>query len=209
MLIPFDYLFTKYRLHPRGILHLGANTGQEAESYHHLLIKNVVWVEAIPEVHQKLQKHVKPYGHIALQACLSDRDGEVMKFNISSNECQSSSFFEFGTHAQEHPTVKFVKSIELVTARVDTLLAANNIEIEKGWFLNVDLQGAELLALKGMGSLLEKFTEAYVEVNEKHLYKGCPLIGEIDTYLMGFGFVRKEKKMTGNGWGDAFYQRPC
>jgi hypothetical protein len=63
-----------------------------------------------------------------------------------------------------------------------------------------------LKVLKSMGDLLKNFQYAYIEVNKAELYKGCPMIQEIDAYLAGFGFKRVEVKWAGNfGWGDAFY----
>ena len=45
-------------------------------------------------------------------------------------------------------------------------------------FLNIDIQGAELLALKGMGSLISYFDYIYLEVNKAHVYKKCALVNE-------------------------------
>ena len=208
MLIPFDHLFRKYAVKTDQVLHLGANTGQEAEAYDEQGISRVIWVEALLEVWVKLRQHIVRFpGHTALLACLSDKDGEEVTFNVASNDSQSSSFLEFGTHSKEHPTVKFERIVEMTTVRLDTLLDRENIKIQMNGFLNADLQGAELLALKGMGDLLGRFRYAYIEVNEKELYQGCPLVGEIDDYLASFGFEGKEVKMTGAGWGDKFYMR--
>ena len=33
MLIPFDQLFKRHNVQAQGVLHLGANTGQEAQAY--------------------------------------------------------------------------------------------------------------------------------------------------------------------------------
>lgn len=209
MLISFDYLFEKYSIKTKTVLHLGANTGQEAAAYSVHGVETVIWVEALPAVHAKLAKHVAqfPSVQIALQACLSDVDGQDVTFNVASNDAQSSSFLEFGTHSKEHPTVRFVDRLQMKTKRLDTLLAEHGLDLPwpGGSFLNIDLQGAELLALKGMGDLLHRFQYAYVEVNEKELYKGCPLTKDIDAYLARFGFVGVETKMTGSGWGDKFY----
>jgi len=93
--------------------------------------------------------------------------------------------------------------------RVDTLLQRNGLDLPLGqsWFLNEALQGAELHALRGMGELLHRFDHAYVEVNVKQLYQGCPFVSQIDDYLRGFGLIGKETKMTVWGWGDKYYQR--
>jgi hypothetical protein len=75
-------------------------------------------------------------------------------------------------------------------------------------FLNFDIQGAELKALKGMESYLDKVDYLYTEVNSDYVYKECALIGELDEYLLKFGLHRVETKWCGEfRWGDAFYIR--
>jgi len=208
MLIPFDELFARHKIKTSGVLHLGANTGQEAAAYAAQGIKTVIWVEALPVVHAALVRHVAPYpGSTALCACLSNRDGEKVTFNVANNNGQSSSFLQFGTHAVEHPDTKFVNHIEMETVRVDSLLAQQKLSVGPDWFLNVDLQGAELLALKGMGDLLYMFGHAYIEVNIRELYLGCPLAPEIADYLARYGFAAQETRMMKQGWGDCYYVR--
>lgn len=204
MLIPLEEIISRYNIHPKGCAHLGSSEGQESNDYWNAGIKEVIWVEALPNVYRILLNHIKK-GSIAFNACVSDVDGEKRMFNIASNEGQSSSLLDFDTHATEHPTVKFIDKIQVETIRVDTLFKNNNINITGDWFLNIDLQGAELMALKGMGELLHKFKWAYIEVNEKHLYKDCPLVKDIDDYMRLFGFEGVECKMTNFGWGDKLY----
>lgn len=204
MLIPFETLFKKYNIQSKGILHVGASLGQEAQRYADLGIKKMIFIEAIPDVFLQLKSNISTFPDaVALNACVSDEDGVKVKFNIANNEGQSSSFLEFGTHIEQHPTVRFIDSIELETVRLDSLLKDMNLsEID---FLVMDLQGAELLALKGMGDLLNKFKYAYLEVNRDELYVNGAKVEEIDIYLDNYGFKRKETKMLGFGWGDALY----
>lgn len=204
MLIPFEKLFAKYDIRSTGILHVGASLGQEAQRYSDLGIKKMIFIEAIPDIFLQLKKNISAFPDAtALNACVSDKDGERVKFNIASNEGQSSSFLEFGTHLEQHPTVKFVDSIELETVRLDSLL--KDIDLSQVDFLVMDLQGAELLALKGLGELINKFKYAYLEVNEKELYIGGAMIQDIDSYLGAYRFERKETKMLGFGWGDSLF----
>ena len=215
MLIPLKDLIRKYRFHPKGVVHIGANTGQEADDYLKENIHSSFWVEAIPDVFKKLQQHLSKKNFLQCtisNTLLSNVDGKEVTFHIASNDGQSSSMFEFGTHTKEHPTVKFTHDITLTTKRFDTLvreiLANDNpleIKMNEYDFLNIDVQGAELLVMEGMGNLIKKFKWIYLEVNEKELYKGIPLIDEIDTFLYKKGFERKETNMTNFGWGDAFY----
>ena len=109
---------------------------------------------------------------------------------------------------RSHPTVKFISKLQMKTIRFDTLMDQFSYlpNGKHGYFLNVDLQGAELKALKGMGFWLKHCSHAYIEVNKAQLYKGCPLVQEIDDYLAQFGFVGMETKWTGAGWGDRYYR---
>jgi hypothetical protein len=73
--------------------------------------------------------------------------------------------------------------------------------------LNIDLQGFELNALRGMGELLKQFKAAYLEVSQKELYKGCALIDSIDLFMIANNFRRVETKWLSEsaGWGEALY----
>lgn len=206
MLINFSYLFKKYNVHATGVLHIGAHFGQEAEAYWNEGIRNILFIEAHRPTYKRLcQNMLKFPGVIAVNACISDKDGEIVPFSIASNEGQSSSMLEFETHSQEHPTVVFTEKTRLQTARIDTIFKDRKFDPSLYNFVNIDIQGAELMALKGMD--LSNIDYAYIEVNEKHLYKNCPLVGEIDAYLSERGLHRVETKMTSHGWGDAFYIR--
>lgn len=212
MLIQLQDLITKYKFKPKGVVHLGASYGQEAQDYEAAGIKNVWWVEAIPEVFIKMRDSMQKYDFsniVCTNNCLSNVDGEEVEFKISNNEGQSSSFLDFGTHALAHPTVKFIKKLKLKTKRFDTiakeLVEEGMVNMNNYDFLNIDLQGAELLALQGMGRYIRGFKWAYIEVNKDELYRGCPMVEEIDAYLEKYGFERVETKWTSWNWGDAFY----
>lgn len=208
MLIPFRTLVTKYGIRPTGVFHIGANEGQELEDYQSNGITDIVFVEAAPSIYKNLVAHCKRHPHVfPIWACCSDTDGETVKFNITNNAGQSSSMLEFGTHSKEHPEVKVHAIIELETVRCDTLCAQYNFDLSDYDFLNVDVQGVELKVLKGMGEDLRKVNYAYIEVNERELYKGCALIAEVEAYLESYGLKRKQLEMTNFGWGDAFYMR--
>src|SRR5512139_3213466 len=100
MLFNFDQLVKRWKIKPEGVLHIGASEGQEAEAYLRNGIKKQIWIEAIPEVYEKLKGNLKSNPEAkAINACISDRDGEQITFHIASNGGQSSSMLEFDTHA--------------------------------------------------------------------------------------------------------------
>ncbi len=203
MLIDIKQLAKKYNINSKGVLHIGAHLGQEADTYAELGMSKMIFIEANPAIYNKLLVNIQKYPEaIAINACISDQEGQGIDFNIASNDGQSSSILNLGTHKDLHPDVSYVGKMGLRTTRMDTIL--KNMDISGVDFLNIDIQGMELPALKSMGELLKQFNYAYLEVNREQVYEGCAEIGEVDAFLKDFGFVRKETDWV-NGWGDAFY----
>lgn len=205
MMIDFNTLWPKYGIKPYGVLHLGGNTGQEAEAYYNLNVKEVIWVEAIPSVYAELLNNVKDIpGSICINACIGEEEGKEVEFHISNNEAQSSSYLELGHHKIIHPSVHYIDSFKTKIERGDKLF--KDFKIEGDWFLNADLQGSELQAFKGMGNLLNNFQWIYSEINFKECYIGGALVDEIDTYLSKFGFHGTETgPVVGGTWTDRLY----
>lgn len=201
MLIPFQKLQNRFQVKPKGVLHVGANIGEEAQAYEYAGIKKVIWIEANGDIFLKLRENVKKYTeHKCVLACVGDENGKEVNFHIANNNGQSSSYLDLGTHKQQHPTVHYVEDVPMITRRIDDLeLDLSNVD-----YLSMDIQGAELMALRGMGELLRQFKWAYIEVNRAEVYKGCPNVNEVDLFLNGFGFKRVATEWCGN-WGDALY----
>lgn len=203
MLIDLVFLHRKYNLDIKGILHVGAHTCEELSIYKKVGLSEdkIVWIEGNCDIVHKV-KQISPNCRI-FNALISDKDGETRDFIITNNG-QSSSILELKEHLKEHPHVFEVDRKILETITIDTFI--KKYEIEKTLnFVNMDIQGAELLALKGMIEYLQYVDYLYLEVNEKELYANCGLISDIDEFLKSYNFIRKETNMTKYGWGDALY----
>jgi hypothetical protein len=73
-------------------------------------------------------------------------------------------------------------------------------------YIHLDIQGAELEALKGLGSEIAGFKVIYTEVAIKEVYSNQPLLNELDLYLANFSFKRVFTRMVPfEKWGDAVY----
>jgi FkbM family methyltransferase len=186
-----------------GCFHIGAHDCEEMDFYNKLGItkENIVWIDAIPsKVNEATNRGIpNVYNEV-----ITDKDDDEVVFNISNNG-QSSSVLEFGTHSKEHPWVVYVNKIKLKSITIDTFFEKNNIDKSKYNFWNFDIQGAELMALKGGIQSLKHAKVLYLEVNERELYKNCGLINEIDEFLLKYNFKRVLTNMTCHGWGDALY----
>lgn len=213
MLIPLEELISRHGLDIDGVLHLGAHTGEEAEAYRRNGVGEVFWVEGNPKLMSVLTEHLRPFPEqYAFNALVADETGKEITFHISSNDTtpahavdhQSSSILELGTHLQSSPNVYFSEDIICASTTVDDLVAEHGIREFN--FINLDLQGAELLALKGATFHLDWVDYIYTEINEREVYVGCVLIGDLDAFLAEWGFSRVETAWAGSaGWGDALY----
>jgi hypothetical protein len=186
-----------------GGFHIGAHECEELGFYNKVGLKNedVIWIEAIPlKVYEAKNRGIPN----VYNAIITDKDDENIAFNISNN-IQSSSVLEFGTHSQEHPWVVYVNKIYNKSVTIDTFFERSKIDPSKYNFWNFDIQGAELMALKGAINSLKYAKALYLEVNEKELYKNCGLITDIDNFLSKYNFKRVLTNMTQYGWGDALY----
>jgi hypothetical protein len=192
-----------FNINITGCLHVGAHDCEELSHYNELgiLPENIVWVDAIiSKVNDAINRGIPNI----YNAVITDKDDEDIVFNISNN-VQSSSILEFGTHSYEHPSVIFIDQIKQKSITIDTFFKRNNLDASKFNFWNFDIQGAELLALKGSIQSIKYAQVLYLEVNEKELYKDCALITDIDTFLFKYNFKRILTVMTPHGWGDAVY----
>ena len=175
---------------------------EELSDYIQLGAKKIHWVEAMKNKIKDID--VPNCKNQMTLAVVSDKEGNLVNFNTTNNG-QSSSILELKEHLKEHPHIKNISSEKRITTTIDSILENSILKDETIGFLNIDIQGAELLALKGAKKTLVNVNSIYIEVNEKELYSNCALLPQIDEYLNALGFKRVETEMTKHGWGDAFY----
>ena len=202
MLISLHDLVKKYNIKFKGILHVGAHECEEINDYCMYIAPNMIlWIEALED---KVQLCKSRYPNTFIENAVVSDKVEIVKFNRSNNG-QSSSILNLGLHKHFHPHVWYTNSYEVETKMLKDIIYKYNIEYN---FLNLDIQGAELKALKGMEEYLPKVDYVYTEVNSDYVYENCCIITELDSYLEKFGLFRVETKWCENfRWGDAFYLR--
>lgn len=204
--MPLHELVGKYNLDITGVLHIGAHEAEEAVAYRKQQIENVWWIEANPELIPKLKHILRRYpSHHLIEAVVTDKDGDEVTFHVTNN-MQSSSVLDFGTHTKVSPDVHFTHDLTLGTRTVDSIAAEHNIRDVN--FMNLDIQGAELLALTGAETFLKNVDYIYTEINVDELYVDCVRLKHLRSWLSKHGFRLVEKQMAGAaGWGDGFFVR--
>ena len=201
MLISLHELVLKYDIQFKGILHVGAHVCEEIKDYEQYISRDkILWIEAMVD---KVEFCKKTFPNINIEQAVISDNIETVTFNVSNNG-ESSSILDFNLHSTYHPHVFFVKSYKTETKMLKDIIC--NYEIDYN-FINLDIQGAELKALKGMECYLDKIEYIYTEVNSDYVYKDCSIVTEIDEYLEKFGFARVETSWTPCKWGDALYKK--
>lgn len=182
---------------PKIIVHAGAHLAQEAEAYERLGAEEVVWLEADPDVVASMRERLASLGqrgtrHHILQALVSDRDGEEVTFHRLSNGGQSSSLFAPSELLFERYSSVTEAEAPLVlrAARLDTLLEQNGVLARQPDVVVMDLQGAEVLAMRGAPRLLATANFVEVEASLDSIYSDAPLFEEVDAELQALGFIR-------------------
>jgi len=177
-----------------GVIHIGAHRGQEAARYYSQG-HDVLWIEAHTDVFPDLQQRIKEFvGQKAIQALVVDRDGVECRFHCCQNAGQSSSIFDFNLHKKKFPKVKMIKTIIIKGESLPTILAKNKVDIKKYETLVMDVEGAELLVLKGAVTILSNFKTIILEACDFESRYGQPLLSEIDDFMSKNHFIKSHQR---------------
>ena len=188
----------------KGVIHVGGFVGEELLDYRSLGLDNTVIFEPQPKLFEIIQSKImlnEKTFNVALGSknenktmYISHREGGII------NGCgASSSLLKPKKHLEEHPEVTFPEKIEVQVKTLDDYCFSNFN------FLNIDVQGYELEVLKGGIKLLEKIDMILTEINRDEVYEGCPMVEEIDNFLLQFGMKRIFEFWQSKSWGDALY----
>ncbi len=182
-------------------MHVGAHDAEEQLPYERMMQGKIIWVEAQPLKTVNLINRLDEKRHLVISAAVWDAEGVKMEL-IQTTNTQSTSLLELKSHKEFYPDIVEAERFEISTSVLKNIIPK---EFQPD-FMNLDIQGAELRALKGYGERIRELKWIYTEVNKVELYEGCALVSEIDDYLDFFGFKRVTTRWWRNhGWGDALY----
>lgn len=193
------------KLAKKGVIHVGANTGQEAKDYANRY--PVLWVEPLPEVFATLTENVAQYPN---QRCLNrlitlENDKEV-KFFTANHHCRSS-IYAFTNH--HYSDTRFIEkpSVLLTGVRMDKLIDDGEVDITMYDTLVTDVQGADYDVVVSFGEHIRAFQYIRCEVMFKPIYKGIQLAPALTKYLATKGFKLKARFPYGPKYGDYIYEK--
>lgn len=161
--------------------------------------------ECNPNTLEICKKNIKGITNIKLiEGAINEYDGECKFYPINKektittwedgNPGASSLFVATGNYPHE----KYVQDeINIKCHRIDTVLKYELVnKVDLIW---MDLQGAELIALKSMGDMLKTVDYIYTEITHKEMYHNQVLFPELDNFLKNNNF-KLLSNVTLNGW---------
>jgi len=167
-----------------GVLHVGAHLGLEAEDYSSRG-KPVIFVEADPDTFAKLEQRISSHrDQRAFNFLLGDEE-KVVKFFRSSNASESSSVFAF-SQKNAFLNVTTTDEVEIQMSRLDSKFSPLDLKEYDHWV--IDVQGAELLVLRGSGELLKICKTLFIECSTEEFYAGGARWEEILHFMRANGF---------------------
>jgi FkbM family methyltransferase len=158
--------------------------------------------EPLPENVTRARQNLAKYGvrdAEIFQLALGDRVGRS-EFYVSSGHPdqvprtedwdygnKSSSLLPPKEHTRVLPWVKFDRTIQVETTRIDRFCDEHSIDTID--LVHLDVQGAEVVVLRGAGDYVKRIGAIWMEVAAIELYEDQPLKNEVERFMHDHGFV--------------------
>ena len=199
-----NYFLKKYHTEINNVVQVGAHFGQELKYFKQYNFKNIYLFEPNKHAVEILKSNTINSKNIKIFQLALGNENNIRLMNYSNeNYGQSSSLLEPELHKKVQPSISFKDKFEVNVKKFKDL-GINNID-----FLIMDVQGFELEVLKGFENKLDDVKFIFTEVNRDYLYKNNVLVRDLDSYLLGKGFIRilTSWRTADMPWGDALYVR--
>jgi FkbM family methyltransferase len=186
---------------------------QSIEFYNAFPNSKIYAFECNPNTIEICKHNIKPYSDriTLIEGAVCDYDGNITFYPINQkktittwkdgNPGASSIFKSNGNYTEE---IYVQDEITTNCHRLDTVMKKYGIpKVDIIW---MDLQGAELLALRGLGTYLQNVKYIHTEVSHIEMYSGQVMFIELNHYILSNGFILKNN-LSLNGWQeDVIYE---
>lgn len=207
----------RFKRLPRGVIQVGAHNGREVKKLLRSGVDRAVFIDPLDETFGQLENRIDEAnttlasGHddkfVAIQSVIGDEDGKTVKFNISSNTGESSSFLSPGSHTDIKPDIHFAEQRQLTMRTLDKLLPEKGLVPSNYDMMFIDTQGAEKHVLMGALEQIKYIDFLWLEVSIGGIYQGDTPISRFVVFLEALGFELGHCELKRFGWGDALFVR--
>ncbi|HQV39099.1 MAG: FkbM family methyltransferase [Flavobacteriales bacterium] len=178
------------------IFDIGACSGTEGIRYASMFPQAELHAfEPVVANHSLVLENFSQHPELRAQAhcvALSDQAGTAV-LNLSSAQGEmgrhgnkSSSLLEPGRATEVFPWLEFNERITVPTRTLDDFCAEHAIAAID--LIHMDVQGAELMVLRGASSMLPHIRTVWMEVERIPLYLDQPVKQEVEAFMTGNGF---------------------
>lgn len=200
----------------RGIIHVGADIGQEVPLYFEYGFKKVMLIEANPEKYDVLRKKFDRHSNVTLFNYAACDKEIIVDFHIHTSRTGSTepaSILPMKRFKEIVKTLHTPRTIKVPAITLDALFGRHGIAAEDYNFINIDIQGAESLALAGATKVISAMDAIICEVNVVELYENGALEADIIALLSRHGFERRhavyhtlyDEISTFPAWGECLF----
>lgn len=204
------------RIPKLGVVHVGADVGQEVGQYFEYGFEKIILIEANPECCAVLLSKFGDDPRIKIfNYAICDRQGTV-DFHIHtsrSGSTEPASILPMKRFKEIVKTLQTTKTISVAAITLDGLFQKHQVPFAAYNFVNIDIQGAELLALHGAKNILASIDVIVSEVNVVEMYENGALEDDVVKFLEEQGFDRKhaiyhtlfDERSTFPAWGESLF----
>lgn len=199
-------LMDRFNPKVKGIVHIGAHTGEEYPEYVGYGIENQLWFEPQPEPFEKLKARVNGNKNCIIENMAVGNTVGPIQMHVSDKHDASSSILKPKFHIAQYPDITFNREILVQQVTLDYYMECHNLY---GLYnlMNIDVQGYELQVFSGSVCTLREIDYILTEVNCAELYEECALIDDVDCFLRIYSFERVYLEWKEDTWGNAIYAK--
>lgn len=194
------------------IFEFGSRYGEDTIQFAKIYPDATIWgFECNPKTKEKCSEKLKEFNNVIFSDCaISDELGTATFFSIDEKRTETtwidgnqgaSSLFQA---SGKYPVEKYVQNPTVVkTTTLKQVMSEQQIpRIDIMW---MDIQGAELMALRGLEEKISNVSIIFTEVEFFEIYKEQPLFGQISNFLCEKGFRFCGFLNKGEYAGDALF----
>jgi len=199
------------------IFDIGACEGESSIQYSRLFPKSKIYAfEPLPRNIQLIHDNFKKYkieNAKYIDKALYSQNG-FAEFYVSSGQPENvqASDWDFGNKSssllspekglEKYGFLHFDTKIEVETLTLKTFCNSDNIKSID--FIHMDVQGAELMVLKGAGEFISSIKAIWLEVSKVYFYKDQPLENDVRHFMASNNFILIKNGLYGEQ-GDQLY----
>ena len=200
------------------VVHVGAHAGEEVDAYRRHGARRIFLVEANPASCKALTEAFSADADIeVIHAAVTDHDGtdHLLLHTNARGETESASLLQLKRLGELVSTLHTEGAVEVPATMLDRLLEEARVDLAEIGLLALDVQGAELSALRGAPRTLGKVDAVLTEVALAELYEGAAGENEVTSLLANAGFSEVagldyelyEGDRRFRAWGDRLFVR--